>query len=425
MTESQPDSLTAVNTNKEDEEVPGAIMVDDCLDTECLASGSSSFQEEENDSPEEIIEGAGAEAVSSSPLSSSTVSLARTEEQKEGSAVVSVQEPSPLSSSSPSATESTTEPATAPTDNTNSNEEEKTSDTESAAAKWNKARVAVTGGLVTAVGLVMIPAPLPVGAIITAYGVSILAQEFDGAQVALENSKKALEEGFEKLADSLHKDDGEESVTEVKDGDCKTVEEAATKAMEDQPQEEKEQELPTEAISCSSPVTEEKEVTELTAEEVTTKETTSAELAPLTNDQELEDILLNEEQSFREGAGKVWDLHTRNMRKVTSRFITTKLLPALRDVNIGASPADETKSVISIGVTNNTSAFPSASAYVESSKVLDDVISVNDTASSMVPMSTTSIASSSESSSSDESSNESDNVFVEVDFPTQVAATSS
>ena len=410
MTESQAivEPVTVVNTNKEEEKCPEE---DVCVDGECLADGSPSNQEDDGDSPEETIEDSVAEAVSSSPLPSSIVSLGATEEQKEGSADASVQESS----------SSTTESATAATDN-NSNEKEEPSVSESAAAKWNKARVAVTGGLVTAVRLVMIPAPLPVGAIITAYGVSILAQEFDGAQVALENGKKALEGGFEKLADSLHKDEGEEEVAEVEGGDNKTAE-TTTKTSEDQPKDGEEQELPSEEATCSSPVTEEKKIAELTKEEETTKETSDAEIAPPTKDQELEDILLDETQSFREGAGKVWNLHTRNMRKVTSRFITNKLLPALRDVNIEAPPADESKSV-SIGVTNNTSAFPSATAYVESSKVLDNVASDTDTASMTVPMSTTSIASSSESSSSDESTNEPDNDLVEVVFPTQIAATS-
>ena len=247
---------------------------------------------------------------------------------------------------------------------------------------WKKARVAATGGLVTAVGLVLIPAPVPVGAIVTAYGMSILAQEFEGAQAALDNTKHALEGGLEKLAESLH------------DKEAEQVGEGADASVHQQ-EEEEEQQQPSET-SCPLPEEEnpsDPASTEPTAKELSKNDTDTAPAEP-----ELEDILLDEKQTFLEGAGKVWNLHTRNVRKVTRRFITNTMLPALRQVEIEAATAVET-------------------AAANPEKVLD-IPSVDDNDSIAVPMSTASIASSSDSSS------ESDNDDVEVVLPVQIASSS-
>jgi len=253
-----------------------------------------------------------------------------------------------------------------------SNEESKRNDS-SVAAQWKKARCAATGGLVTALGLVLIPAPLPVGAIVTAYGVSILAQEFEGVKEVYDNTKKSLEGSLENLADSLHDKDSEE------DGVA---------------QEDKEKKLSVQCnkVECRSEgEAQANETTEAKAavkEGSTEKDTTSAETTPISeatpnnNDDrhELQDTLGRQEQTFMEGAGKAWKLHTRNVKQVTRRFINSQVLPALRkDSKMEAS-------------TSSVSCEATETASIIGNSNENDI---------NVPDSTTSITSSSESSTDD------------------------
>ncbi|CAB9523015.1 expressed unknown protein [Seminavis robusta] len=63
-------------------------------------------------------------------------------------------------------------------------------------SRFRKARVAITGGTLTAVGLVMIPLPIPMGFVVATAGMAHLGQEFPAAQRMLDHTKERVVEAW-------------------------------------------------------------------------------------------------------------------------------------------------------------------------------------------------------------------------------------
>lgn len=276
-------------------------------------------------------------------------------------------------------------------------------------AYWKKARVAATGGIVTAIGLVLIPAPVPVGAIVTAYGVSILATEFEGAQSAMDSAKKTVEGSFEKLAKSLDDDTGKNKV--VSNEEAKAEAGAVNDEAKDvtiEQQQEASSSLPPTAVAVADVSDEPAKGEDATEEESSIVENDNTDSPPATTtastteESELEDIILDEKQTFMQGAGKVWGLHTRNMRKVTHRFITNTVLPGLRDMDLKRQQQQEAEPTKATEATTTTTTAPMPATKV----LLVDTIAMGSSAASdmdsmAVPESTVSIVSSDASSDSE------------------------
>jgi len=230
-----------------------------------------------------------------------------------------------------------------------------------------KAQVAFTGGAVTAIGLVLIPAPVPLGVIVTAYGMSILATEFEGAQDALEGAKSALEGGLESLGNSLNvKEEGD--ATTAEEGDENSVIEASEKEevvelLEEIDEKSKDfseesecakqeevsstpQEIEEEAKNGTSSAQEAKDTDGKPEKEASSslEQETEAESEKETVDrlQELKEIPKEKGQGF-------WRSHTNNMRMASSQFILGKVLPALKSVNVKKNKESESDEQSQVG----------------------------------------------------------------------------
>lgn len=206
------------------------------------------------------------------------------------------------------------------------------SDKHSFSEYWKKAGCAITGGAITAVGLVMIPAPTPCGCVVTAYGLSVLGREFEGAQRIVDVSKHTLEGGLESWAKDWGRDQEDETEDTQKqtEQDCE-IQNGSGDHIERQKQDEYSR-IPNEN-GVSSNVGKE--------ETVHTNETEKC--------QQQEGPLL-EKQTDTKGStlaewGKTWKCHSTNFRKGTSSFITKTILPALRNLDLNQSK-DNNSSVI-------------------------------------------------------------------------------
>jgi hypothetical protein len=75
-----------------------------------------------------------------------------------------------------------------------------------------KAGVAVGGGAMVGLGLVMIPLPTPFGCVVAGAGMGVLATEFPAAQQMIDQTRDAVVDVIEKNCNDVDDDDDEEDV---------------------------------------------------------------------------------------------------------------------------------------------------------------------------------------------------------------------
>ena len=216
------------------------------------------------------------------------------------------------------------------------------SSTESVSNYWRKAGTAVTGGAITAIGLVMIPAPTPCGCVVAAYGLSVLGREFEGPQRIVEGAKQKLEGGLDAWAKDWEKDhhdsDDEEDEVKEKNDDEETqqkVDASSCESGDSLAQQSKKDDANSESSNndemLGADLNEgEADINEDETAAVYTR--TRQEKIRLEQQQQKDNS--TPKQSSLDAWGKVWKSHTTNFRKGTSSFISNKILPALRDIDL-------------------------------------------------------------------------------------------
>lgn len=157
------------------------------------------------------------------------------------------------------------------------------------------------------------------GCIVTAYGLTVLGREFEGAQKVVEGTKEKLEGGLDAWAKEWGKEDDHDDVKETDT---------------------------TRQTTSNVEVTLEKDDDDNSLEKSCNKE---AEGAKGGNSSVEDDFFMNEahkallekqleqkaeKQSPLDDWGKAWNSKTRSFRKGTSSFISSKLLPALRELDL-------------------------------------------------------------------------------------------